>query len=50
MMDAPSFDWGICPAFDNEFYSRFGISAFEAVSQLRVQKTGTHNQKHRPIY
>jgi hypothetical protein len=50
MMDAPSFEWNISVAFDNEFYTRFGMSAGEALALLRLQKRKVHNQKHSPNY
>ena len=50
MMDDPSY--GICVRanLDNEFYARFGMSAYDAAVQLCSPDVGFCNQKHRPIY
>ena len=50
MMNNSSVGRGVRMELDNEFYGVFGMSAYEVSEQIYVEKTGVHNQKHRPIY
>ena len=49
-MNNSSVGRGVRMELDNEFYGVFGMSAYEVSEQIYVEKTGVHNQKHRPIY